>query len=66
MAHGAYCVGCCWALMATVFAVGVMNVWWMAALAAIAAVEQAAPFGDALGGAFGVALTGWGVLRLIR
>ena len=66
VAHGAYCVGCCWALMATVFAVGVMNVWWMAALAAIAAVEQAAPFGDALGGAFGVALTGWGVLRLIR
>ena len=43
--HGLFCVGCCWALMATSFAVGVMNVWWMAVLAAIAVMEQVAPQG---------------------
>jgi predicted metal-binding membrane protein len=57
--HGLFCIGCCWALMATAFAVGVMNVWWMAALAAIALAEQIAPHGDrlrrVLGGVFLVA-----------
>lgn len=46
--HGLFCVGCCWALMATAFAVGVMNVWWMAALAALALAEQIAPYGHVL------------------
>ena len=57
--HGLFCVGCCWALMATAFAVGVMNVWWMAALGVLALVEQIAPHGDrlrrVLGGVFLVA-----------
>ena len=43
--HGLFCVGCCWALMATSFAVGIMNWWWMAALAACAVIEQVAPNG---------------------
>ncbi|MGE0845569.1 MAG: DUF2182 domain-containing protein [Flavobacteriaceae bacterium] len=38
--EGAYCLGCCWALMLTMFALGVMNVLWMAALAAFAIVEK--------------------------
>jgi predicted metal-binding membrane protein len=54
--HGLFCVGCCWALMATAFAVGVMNAWWMAALGMLALAEQVAPQGQmlrrALGGAF--------------
>jgi predicted metal-binding membrane protein len=54
--HGLFCVGCCWALMATAFAVGVMNAWWMAALSVLALVEQIAPQGQVLrrvlGGAF--------------
>ena len=54
--HGAYCVGCCWALMATSLAVGVMNVWWMAALGATALVEQIAPHGDKVRRAVGLAL----------
>ena len=37
--HGLFCVGCCWALMATAFAVGVMNAWWMAALGVLALGE---------------------------
>jgi predicted metal-binding membrane protein len=54
--HGIFCVGCCWALMATAFAVGVMNAWWMAALGVLALGEQIAPHGQmlrpVLGGAF--------------
>jgi predicted metal-binding membrane protein len=41
--HGAWCVGCCWALMATLFAVGVMSVGWMALVAALIAVEKLLP-----------------------
>jgi predicted metal-binding membrane protein len=62
--HGLFCVGCCWALMATAFAVGVMNVWWMAALGVVALAEQLTPRGQLirrlLGGAFLMA----GVFRL--
>ena len=38
--HGAWCVGCCWALMATLFALGVMSVVWMAFVAGLIAVEK--------------------------
>jgi predicted metal-binding membrane protein len=62
--HGLFCVGCCWALMATVFAVGVMNVWWMAALAAAAFVEQVVPFGDRLRVPLGLTLVVVGLARL--
>jgi predicted metal-binding membrane protein/outer membrane protein assembly factor BamB len=54
--HGLYCVGCCWALMATTLAVGVMSVWWMIALAVVALVEQVAPGGDRLRRRLGAAL----------
>lgn len=54
--HGLFCVGCCWALMATMLAVGVTNMWWMVAIAAIAWVEQVAPGGHRLRVPLGVAL----------
>jgi len=38
--HGLYCVGCCWALMAILFAVGVMNLAWVALLALIVLLEK--------------------------
>jgi len=38
--QGRYCLGCCWAMMLLMFAVGVMNVVWMAALGAIMTVEK--------------------------
>ncbi|MFW6093819.1 MAG: DUF2182 domain-containing protein [Pseudomonadota bacterium] len=41
--HGLYCVGCCWAYMALMFVLGVMNVWWMLALTAFVVVEKLAP-----------------------
>lgn len=41
--HGLYCVGCCWALMATMFAVGVMSLYWMMLLAVAMFIEKMAP-----------------------
>jgi predicted metal-binding membrane protein len=42
--HGAWCVGCCWALMAALFAVGVMSVGWMIFVAALIATEKLLPW----------------------
>jgi predicted metal-binding membrane protein len=41
--HGAWCVGCCWALMASLFALGVMSLTWMIVVAALIAVEKLLP-----------------------
>ena len=43
--HGAWCIGCCWALMASLFALGVMSIAWMAFIAALIAVEKMLPWG---------------------
>jgi predicted metal-binding membrane protein len=42
--HGAWCVGCCWALMAALFALGVMSIGWMAFVAALIAIEKLLPW----------------------
>ena len=42
--HGAWCVGCCWALMASLFALGVMSIAWMAFVAALIAIEKTVPW----------------------
>jgi predicted metal-binding membrane protein len=42
--HGAWCVGCCWALMASLFALGVMSLVWMAVVAGLIAFEKLIPF----------------------
>ncbi|MET0544933.1 MAG: DUF2182 domain-containing protein [Caulobacterales bacterium] len=60
--HGAYCVGCCWALMALLFVGGVMNLLWIAMLAALALIEKVAPGGPWIGRGLGVALIVWGVV----
>jgi predicted metal-binding membrane protein len=41
---GAWCVGCCWALMASLFALGVMSIVWMAFIAGLIAVEKTIPW----------------------
>jgi predicted metal-binding membrane protein len=38
--HGAWCVGCCWGLMAALFALGVMSLTWMVAIAGLIAIEK--------------------------
>jgi len=62
--HGAYCVGCCWLLMALLFVGGVMNFAWIAALTLIIGIEKLVSRGEWLGRAGGVALVGWGIVRL--
>ena len=42
--NGAWCVGCCWALMASLFALGIMSVTWMAVVAGLIAVEKTLPW----------------------
>jgi predicted metal-binding membrane protein len=42
--HAAWCVGCCWALMAALFALGVMSLVWMAVIAALIAAEKTIPW----------------------
>ena len=42
--HGAWCIGCCWALMAALFALGVMSIAWMAFIAALIAAEKLLPW----------------------
>ncbi len=42
--HGAWCVGCCWALMASLFALGVMSIAWMAFIAGLIAAEKTLPW----------------------
>jgi predicted metal-binding membrane protein len=41
--HGAFCVGCCWALMLVLFAVGIMNAIWLAAVASFVLLEKLLP-----------------------
>jgi predicted metal-binding membrane protein len=63
--HGAYCVGCCWLLMALLFVGGVMNLLWVVALAVLVAIEKLVPRGQWLGRTAGVALLLWGGLRAL-
>jgi predicted metal-binding membrane protein len=44
MRNGAWCVGCCWALMASLFALGVMSITWMAVIAGLIAAEKTVPW----------------------
>ncbi len=59
--HGLFCLGCCWALMLLLFVLGVMNLVWIAALAAFVLAEKVAPMGERVSRVTGVLLVGWGV-----
>jgi predicted metal-binding membrane protein len=63
--HGAYCVGCCWMLMALLFVGGVMNLIWIAALASLVLIEKVLPPGQWIGRSAGAALIAWGVATLV-
>jgi predicted metal-binding membrane protein len=62
--HGIYCLGCCWALMAVLFVTGVMNLVWVAVLAALVFVEKLTPRGLYIGRLAGLALAGWGIVLI--
>jgi predicted metal-binding membrane protein len=59
--HGAWCLGCCWALMAALFAVGVMSLGWMALIAAFIAAEKLLPWPVAARRTVAVLLLGLGL-----
>ena len=60
--HGAYCIGCCWLLMALLFVFGVMNLLWIAFLAIFVLVEKLLPGARWLSSAGAVLLIAWGLL----
>jgi len=64
--HGTYCVGCCWVLMALLFVLGVMNLVWIATLAAFVLLEKVVPAGQRLSKVTGLLLVGWGVVVAAR
>jgi predicted metal-binding membrane protein len=63
--NGAWCVGCCWALMASLFALGVMSVVWMAFIAGIIAVEKTLPWRRVVTYATTALLAALGVVVLV-
>jgi predicted metal-binding membrane protein len=60
--HGLYCIGCCWSLMLLLFVGGVMNLLWIAALAAMVLIEKLLPVGNVFARVAGCALIVAGVL----
>jgi predicted metal-binding membrane protein len=56
--HGGWCVGCCWALMAALFALGLMSLAWMLVVAALIATEKLLPWRGVAVGAVSAALVG--------
>lgn len=60
--HGLYCVGCCWALMALLFAFGVMNLRWIAALMLLVLLEKLAPAARAVSRVLGIAAVAAGLM----
>ena len=66
LAHGLFCLGCCWALMAVLVALGTMNVSWMVALALLIVLEKNAPAGERIASVAAIAFAAAGLLLLAR
>jgi predicted metal-binding membrane protein len=64
--HGWYCLGCCWALMAVLFAVGVMNLVWVGVIAAFVLLEKMSMGGVWLTRVAGAILIVAGAMLLLR
>lgn len=64
--HGAYCLGCCWALMLLLFVVGVMNLKWVLVLAVLVLLEKTLPRLRWLPSALGFVFIGWALYLLVK
>ncbi len=62
--HGAYCLGCCWALMGVLFVVGVMNLVWVATLTGFVLLEKIGPAGTIVAREAGAAMVLVGIVLL--
>jgi predicted metal-binding membrane protein len=65
LVHGAYCVGCCWAVMGLLFYGDVMNLYWIVGLAVLILLEKLLPAGPRFGNISGVAFLVWGIWILV-
>ena len=63
--HGIFCVGCCWAVMAVMFVVGIMNLAWVASLAALVLIERVTPLGFLVSRLGGLTMLGYGAYLLV-
>lgn len=66
MEHGAYCLGCCWALMLLLFAGGVMNLAVIVGLTAIVLIEKVTPLGARVSRVLGVLMMAGGAWLIVR
>jgi predicted metal-binding membrane protein len=64
LAHGTYCLGCCWFLMGLLFFGGIMNLFWIGGLAVFVLLEKTIRMGPWIGRIAGVGVAAWGVLML--
>jgi predicted metal-binding membrane protein len=64
--HGAFCLGCCWMLMALLFVGGVMSLTWIGAIALLVLVEKTLPWGGRMSRVTGAVLCAWGALTLVQ
>ena len=65
MRHGLFCLGCCWMLMALLFVGGLMNLFWVAAIALLVLIEKTMPWGGRMSRVAGIVLALWGVTALV-
>jgi len=63
--HGAWCLGCCWALMAVLVLVGMMGLAWVAGIAALVAVEKISRHGVIVSRLAGIAMIAAALIRMI-
>lgn len=64
--HGAWCLGCCWALMILLFFGGIMNLCWIVGLAIFVLLEKTLPFGNSIGRILGLILVCAGVALAVQ
>jgi predicted metal-binding membrane protein len=64
--HGFVCLGCCWLVMLLLFVLGVMNVFWIAALAAFVLLEKVLPDARWFSATGGLVFIGWGAALITR
>jgi predicted metal-binding membrane protein len=64
--HGLYCLGCCWALMLVMFAAGVADLTWMAALGGLMTYEKIGRHGPRVAAVAGAAAIGLAVLMALH
>ena len=63
--HGVYCIGCCWMLMLLLFVGGVMNLLWIALLAAFVLIEKLLPRGRQFGRIAGIVMLVAGIVLIV-